>query len=759
MKMRKSLLLRKYVIYNLCMALIPVLILASVYYMNTSQQAIQEFEQIHQYALTQLVDSINRQFNEFNTIAGLVANDNNLTPFAIRSSHYSQVQGIERIRMYLSRAEFLETLMLYYYHDNLLYSSNGVYSLETFSEFSYDFIGPWSYDEFYQMLYKQGGLATSGSQCFLRRKNADIGAKLLVLSSPCPPSGMAPYGTVIGLVNQNYFQSLLDGLRSDLDSTSFILDSDGDILFTTGDNPAISQRVIDDLIREENEAGPVCTRKRINRETYSVLIMKSSLNGWYYLTTIPHNQFFERFLTAQSPFLMLLVFLSFVCIITAIFIAVKNYRPIHKMTKALNVSKTSRLTDDELTSINSAIQDILKTNRNMQLQLDENKQIIIQNYLTHLINGYPKEKLLSIHKKLEQEGISLPGPFYCVMVLNLPDNKQGTTKIREHIEVAVQTNDQFAAYTVDSMYQNRITIILSLNEPDYGRKQLAEYISDIVYNHYRVKPQIGVGLAYKELTHISYSYFEAITACESLTGTSSYNIVYYEDIDKKQYTGKYWHPVKAQLRLYQALRQGNGRIVSESLEEIRQFLEQLHLPANSARLRYMASGIIIQLIPLIEEIDLAESDEMIDNLIHFYNIDNYISRLEEFCAKILDGFERKKQEEKDALFYRIVSYIDNNYHDHDISQKQIADHFNITPSFLSRFFRDKAGVNFIDYLTEKRMSRTCELLVNTNMKIREIMEQVGYVDLASFTRKFTKIFGISPGCYRDERRKNSVNVS
>ena len=52
------------------------------YYMKASQQAIQEFEQIHQYALTQLVDSINRQFNEFNTIAGLVANDNNLTPFA-----------------------------------------------------------------------------------------------------------------------------------------------------------------------------------------------------------------------------------------------------------------------------------------------------------------------------------------------------------------------------------------------------------------------------------------------------------------------------------------------------------------------------------------------------------------------------------------------------------------------------------------------------------------------------------------------------
>jgi len=394
----------------------------------------------------------------------------------------------------------------------------------------------------------------------------------------------------------------------------------------------------------------------------------------------------------------------------------------------------------------------------MQLQLDENKQIITQNYLTQLINGYPKEKQDGILKKLEKEDILLPGPFYCVMVLNLPNNERGAAKIREHIEIAVQTNNQFTAYIIDSMYQNKITIILSLDEPDYSRKQFAEYISDIVNNQYKVKPQIGVGRSYEELAHINYSYFEAITACESLTEASRYYIVYYEELDKKQHTGKYWQPLKAQLRLYQALRQGNNRIVSESLEEIGQFLEQLQLPANSARLHYITSSIIIQLIPLIEEIDLKESDKMIDNLIHYYSIDAFTSRLEDLCIKILDGLEKKKQEERDALFYKIVSYIDNNYHDHEISQKQIADQFNITPSFLSRFFRERAGVNFIDYLTEKRMSRACDLLVNTNMKIREIMEQVGYIDLASFTRKFTKLFGISPGCYRDEKRKKGIKL-
>lgn len=72
----------------------------------------------------------------------------------------------------------------------------------------------------------------------------------------------------------------------------------------------------------------------------------------------------------------------------------------------------------------------------------------------------------------------------------------------------------------------------------------------------------------------------------------------------------------------------------------------------------------------------------------------------------------------------------------------------MTESYLSRFFRANCGINFIDYVTEKRMALASRLLRDTDLKVREVMENVGYSDLPSFTRKFRQVFAASPGNYR-----------
>lgn len=72
---------------------------------------------------------------------------------------------------------------------------------------------------------------------------------------------------------------------------------------------------------------------------------------------------------------------------------------------------------------------------------------------------------------------------------------------------------------------------------------------------------------------------------------------------------------------------------------------------------------------------------------------------------------------------------------------------------VSRFFRKYSGKNFLEYVTEKRIERVCYLLKNTDLKVKTIVEQVGYLDVASFTKKFRKIMGVSPARYREMARQ------
>ena len=57
-------------------------------------------------------------------------------------------------------------------------------------------------------------------------------------------------------------------------------------------------------------------------------------------------------------------------------------------------------------------------------------------------------------------------------------------------------------------------------------------------------------------------------------------------------------------------------------------------------------------------------------------------------------------------------------------------------------------INFGDYLSEKRMEKGRQLLLETQLSLQQIVESIGYSDVPSFSRKFSKKYGMSPGNYR-----------
>lgn len=57
-------------------------------------------------------------------------------------------------------------------------------------------------------------------------------------------------------------------------------------------------------------------------------------------------------------------------------------------------------------------------------------------------------------------------------------------------------------------------------------------------------------------------------------------------------------------------------------------------------------------------------------------------------------------------------------------------------------------MTFSNYLTEVRIRKARELMEQTDLKIYEISQSVGYNSVEHFTRVFKKICQVSPGAYR-----------
>ena len=97
--------------------------------------------------------------------------------------------------------------------------------------------------------------------------------------------------------------------------------------------------------------------------------------------------------------------------------------------------------------------------------------------------------------------------------------------------------------------------------------------------------------------------------------------------------------------------------------------------------------------------------------------------------------------------YEISSFIHANYRE-DISLASLSERFFISPSYLSREFKQVTGFNISNYIQYTRIKNAQYKLVSTNDKISAIASDCGFASFSQFNRIFNKISGSSPREYR-----------
>ncbi|SEC67436.1 AraC family transcriptional regulator [Paenibacillus sp. GP183] len=98
----------------------------------------------------------------------------------------------------------------------------------------------------------------------------------------------------------------------------------------------------------------------------------------------------------------------------------------------------------------------------------------------------------------------------------------------------------------------------------------------------------------------------------------------------------------------------------------------------------------------------------------------------------------------------IVKYINEQYHSH-LSLTGLSDTFFISPYYLSRTFKAVTGFTLIEYVNLTRIKEAQRLLKETDHKIIDIAEAVGFDSIGHFDRTFKNIAAITPMTYRKLR--------
>ncbi|WP_455717612.1 response regulator, partial [Anaerosporobacter sp.] len=167
---------------------------------------------------------------------------------------------------------------------------------------------------------------------------------------------------------------------------------------------------------------------------------------------------------------------------------------------------------------------------------------------------------------------------------------------------------------------------------------------------------------------------------------------------------------------------------------------------KESHIKVMTINNAILLINNLKTRYIGHSDKLMD-INSFTEEVNKAETIEEMELLVIEHF--KKVSDKlgntgaDNIVKRMEVFIQKNYNK-DLKLETIAKMFGYNSAYLGKTYKKSSGESFNTTLDKVRITNAKELLQNTNLKVYQVSEKVGYYNIDYFYSKFKKYVGMTP---------------
>ena len=151
-------------------------------------------------------------------------------------------------------------------------------------------------------------------------------------------------------------------------------------------------------------------------------------------------------------------------------------------------------------------------------------------------------------------------------------------------------------------------------------------------------------------------------------------------------------------------------------------------------------------------------DEIYNNLSRGYSNANmhYVNfTFSHFLATFI--FASKTSEdievEENPVIKQTIHFMEQNINKR-LTLKEIADEVGYSVTYFSTIFKKETNYSPLNYFSHLKITKSCEYLDQTKLKIKEIAYMVGFTDPYYFSKDFQKKMGVSPRSYRHRIRRH-----
>jgi len=137
---------------------------------------------------------------------------------------------------------------------------------------------------------------------------------------------------------------------------------------------------------------------------------------------------------------------------------------------------------------------------------------------------------------------------------------------------------------------------------------------------------------------------------------------------------------------------------------------------------------------------------------------NYLQIL---LIKIFRAYYIKDQKSgeniRTAITDLVMTHLQSISFSQNIQIDELARQAFYSPQHFRKLFKEESGVSLSSFIREQRLDNACDILVETDLSVMQVMEQVGFNDTKSFYSAFLKFKGMTPAQYRARHQNIKTN--
>mgnify|MGYP005834451939 CR=1 FL=1 len=573
-------------------------------------------------------------------------------------------------------------------------------------------------------------------------------------------------------IYESYFREQVKTAYSLKDTNMFIMDQTGRVLSHSNSGEFMmnysSFSYVSRIIDSPSDKGSFIDT--INNRRQLVTYVTNSNLHWTIVNLIPYESLMESPRKVQKQTLLLCSLILMIGLILSGLFSKSLYKPIRSLLNLINKDSVWNLSSkkmNELDYISQIYMEIQKKARALYSQNQTNLVFLREEFLKNLlIHDMPGDEII---KQFKQYEVPLEPANLQVVVFEIDyyTMVKGDYKTIFSVGMADIIGTRLSAYTNNiclPLWEGEIAVIMNAPGNSYAYpatlEQILKDIQTQIRDTYGYTLSIGLGPAVEHVESLRSSYLDAQEALKYRFIYGSESILSRSGAEER-ILSDFHYPEEVEKALLKAIKLNNP-------EEYEAVLDSLLFLCRCFRWQH-SYGVITQMaLNCIHHMDKICQGSKIqfysdyNQAFQFFQAFNNLDEIKTwFCdlfaqhRSALAMLDQAKTNKTGEMIQQLMDYIGRDYANPNISLEFLADMANLSPNYLSKIFKDIAGINVSDYIAQVRFEKAKALLRDTDTSVTDIAVQCGFVNINYFYYAFKRNVGLTPSSYRGASRNSN----